>query len=135
VAPAPGIRPPGVLAPAPATRRRGTLALAAVLLAGVGVVEIARRYGGEWQPDLAPVRQAATAMHPRTVLTNTPLVLYYLSSLRPALDRPYNLGPGRGGTCTRPCLIIDDSRVPGGTPRPAAGARSLIGPFVLTLER
>jgi 4-amino-4-deoxy-L-arabinose transferase-like glycosyltransferase len=115
--------------------RRRVLSLAAVLLAGLGVVEVARRYRGEWQPDLTPVRLAATAMRPRTVLTNTPLVLYYLRSLRPALDRPYNLGPGRAGTCTRPCVIVDDTRVPGGTPRPASESRSAIGPFVLTLER
>jgi hypothetical protein len=99
------------------------------------VVEVARRYDGEWQPDLAPVRAAATEMHPRSVLTNTPLVLYYLRPLRPALDRPYNLGPGRLATCTRPCLVVDDLRVPGGTPRSVAGHNTVIGPFVLTLQR
>jgi uncharacterized membrane protein len=121
--------------PASGEARRGAVALAAVALAVVGVVEVARRFGGEWQPDLAPVRVAATAAHPRTVLTNTPLVLYYLRPLRPVLDRPYNLGRGRAATCTRPCLIVDDTRVPGGTPRAVAGSHSAIGPFVLTLER
>lgn len=115
--------------------RRGLLALATVLLIGVGLGEVARRYDGEWQPDLGPVRAAALSLRPRTVLTNTPLVLYYLRSLRPALDRPYNLGPGRAQTCSRPCLIIDDRRVPGGTPRPVTGTTTVIAPFVLTVER
>jgi hypothetical protein len=115
--------------------RRALLAVATVLVVGLGTVEVARRYRGEWQPDLTPVRLAAAAMRPQTVLTNTPLVLYYLRSLRPVMDRPYNLGPGRAGTCTRPCLIVDDTRVPGGTPRPAFGSRSAIGPFALTFER
>jgi hypothetical protein len=74
-------------------------------------------------------------MHPRTVLTNTPLVLYYLRPLRPALDRPYNLGAGAAATCARPCLVVDDSRVPGGKRRPVFGAVSVIAPFVLMLER
>ncbi len=132
----PLVAAPVAAALAPARGGRAWVpALAAVLLVAVGVVEVVRRYGGEWQPDLAPVRVAAAAAHPRTVLTNTPLVLYYVRGLRPVLDRPYNLGPGRAGTCTRPCLVIDDSRVPGGTVRLVSGSRSAIGPFVLTLER
>jgi hypothetical protein len=115
--------------------RRGVLVLAGVLLIAVGAVEVVRRYGGQWQPDLAPVRAAAASVRPRTVLTNTPVVVYYLHPLRPVLDRPYNLGPGRAATCARPCLAVDDTRVPGGTPRPVSGSRSAIGPFVLTLER
>jgi hypothetical protein len=128
-------RPSGPRVASHPAARRGALALAALLLVAVGVVEVARRYDGEWQPDLAPVRAAATEMHPRSVLTNTPLVLYYLRPLRPALDRPYNLGPGRLATCTRPCLVVDDLRVPGGTPRSVAGHNTVIGPFVLTLQR
>lgn len=109
-------------------------AVAAVILAGVGVVEVARRFGAQFQTDLAPVARAAAAAHPRTVLTNTPLVLYYLRPLQPVMDRPYNIGPGRAATCPRPCLIIDDSRVPGGTPRPVPGGGTAVGPFLLTPE-
>jgi hypothetical protein len=32
-------------------------------------------------------------------------------------------------------VFVDDTRVPGGTPRPAFGIRSTIGPFALTFER
>ncbi len=115
--------------------RQSLLIGASALLAGLGVAGIARRYHGQWEPDFTPVRLAALAAHPRTVLTNTPVVLYYLPSLRPQFDRPYNLGRGRAQSCARPCLVIDDSRVYGGSPRPVSGTRTDIGPFVLTLER
>jgi Dolichyl-phosphate-mannose-protein mannosyltransferase len=105
------------------------------LLVALGLVGIARRIGAEWEPDLTPVRIAANAVHPRTVLTNTPVVLYYLRSLDPRFDRPANLGPGGSGTCARPCLVIDDTRIGGGTPRQVVGSQSRIGPFLLTLER
>jgi hypothetical protein len=74
-------------------------------------------------------------MHPRTVLTDTPTVLYYLGSLRPQLDRPFNLGPGRAQSCARPCLIIDDLSTQTGSPRPLPAAPVRIGRFEVTLER
>jgi uncharacterized membrane protein len=114
--------------------RRALIVVVSVALTGLGLVNLVRRYHGEYQPDLTPVRLAAEAAHPRTVLTNTPLVLYYLRSLNPRMDRPYNLGPGLASTCARPCLIIDDSRVPRATPRQASGTIMTIGPFSLTLE-
>jgi 4-amino-4-deoxy-L-arabinose transferase-like glycosyltransferase len=115
--------------------RESAIAAACVLLVAVGLLEVVRRYRGEYEPDMTPVRQAAIAAHPRTVLTNTPIVLFYLRSLHPVFDRPSNLGPGRAASCGRPCLIIDDSRANGGTPRQATGTRTMIGPYLLTLER
>ncbi len=112
---------------------RRLTAVCAVLLAGLGIVEIARRGGAQYEPPFAPVRAAAIALHPRTVLTNTPTVLFYLRSLHPVFDRPSNYGPGLAATCARPCLIIDDSRAHGGPPRHVAGATRMIGPYVLTL--
>jgi hypothetical protein len=114
---------------------RRLVTLATVLLVGLGLAGVVRRFDGQWQPDLRPVGLAASSMHPRTALTNTPLVLYYMPSLHPVFDRPYNIGPGRAQTCARPCVIIDDTRVPGGTGRRATGAQTMIGPFLLTLER
>jgi hypothetical protein len=114
-------------------------AAAAVILVAVGAIEVARRFDAQFQTDLTPVARTATALHPRTVLTNTPLVLYYLRPLRPVMDRPYNIGPGRAASCARPCLVVDDTRVPGGTPRTlaanAAPPSPAIGPFRLTLQR
>jgi lipoprotein signal peptidase len=118
-----------------AAGRPALLTIATVGLVCLGAVELVRRYRGEYEPSLAPVRQAALALRPRTVLTDSPLVVYYLRTLHPVLDRPSNLGSGLAASCLRPCLIVDDTRVYSGTPRTVSGARRMIGPYVLTLER
>jgi hypothetical protein len=117
-----------------AAGRRSLIVAVAVVLVAAGLVDTAKRYHHEWEPSLASVRAAALALHPKTVLTNNPVVIYYLRPLRPVLDRPFNLGPGLAQSCARPCLIIDDSRVFGGPVRQVSGTRTTIGPFVLTLE-
>lgn len=118
-----------------ALNRRAVTAAAFAVLVAVGVAGVIRRTGTEYEPSFAPVRALASSYHPRTVLTNTPLALFYLRPLRPRFDRPSNLGRGLATTCSRPCLIIDDSRILGGRPRLASGVRTVVGPFVLTLER
>ena len=111
--------------------------LAAVVLALVGAGNFARRLGGQWQPDLTPVRQAVADAHPRTVLTNTPVVVYYLPAFHPSFDRPVNLGFGLQNRCARPCVAVDDQHgIFGGPPRQMSGARRLIaGRFRVTVER
>lgn len=109
--------------------------LALAVLLGLGAAAFVRRTGAQFEPDFAPVRAAVLADRPRTVLTNTPIVSYYLRDLSPVFDRPSNLGPGRATTCPRPCLVVDDTRVYGGTPRAVSGAQRAIGPYVLTLEK
>ena len=113
------------------------LALAAVVLVILGAGNFARRLGGQWQPDLTPVRQAVAAAHPRTVLTNTPVVVYYLPAQHPIFDRPVDLGPGLQNRCPRPCVAVDDQHgIFGGPPRAMAGARRLIdGRFLVTVGR
>ncbi len=95
-----------------------------VLLAGLGVANLVKRWGHDFEPNLAPVRAAVTALHPRTVLTDTPVVSYYLGALRPGLDRPFNLGSGDAATCARPCVIVDDLATRTGTPRAGVPAPS-----------
>jgi hypothetical protein len=107
---------------------------AVVLLVALGGISLVKRTGAQFEPDFTPVREAALAAHPRTVLTNTPLAVYYLRGLHPDFDRPSDLGPGRARTCARPCLIIDDNRVYGGPARAVGGPQRTIGPYVLTLE-
>jgi mannosyltransferase len=111
------------------------LSVAAACLLALGVVDVAKRLGGEWQPNLAAVRAAAIRLHPRTILTDTPVVLYYLNDLHPIMDRPANLGPGDASSCTRPCLAVDDTRIDIGTRRVISGTPFYIEPFELTLER
>jgi hypothetical protein len=112
-------------------RRRWRAAAALVLLVAVAV--FVQRNGREYEPDLAPVRTAVTALHPRTVLTNSAVVAYYLRRLPVTVDKPFGLGPGREPECASPCVIVDDSRVPGGA-RAGPGPARLIGPFVVRLR-
>jgi hypothetical protein len=105
-------------------------AVASVMVAVVGVAVFVQRFGREYEPDLAPVRTAVVALHPRTVLTNSAVVAYYLRRLPVTVDRPFGLGPGR--SCASPCVIVDDTRVPGGARR-GAGPAKLIGPFEVRL--
>ena len=97
----------------------------------------ARRLDAQFQPDLTPVRQAVAALHPRTVLTNTPQVAYALQSLHPIFDRPVNLGPGLQGGCARPCVAVDDLHgIFGGPPRQMRGARQVFaGRYLVIVER
>jgi hypothetical protein len=116
--------------------RRWLTVAAGLALLAAGAVDFGLRYHHQWEPDLRPVRVAALAMRPKTVLTDNPDVVYYLRSLHPVLDRPFNLGPGRAASCARPCLIVDDLTSQFGTPRPPVpGTRTTVGPFSLTLER
>ena len=96
---------------------RWLTAAAAVLLLVLGLGNLIKRWGHQFEPSLVPVRTAVTALHPRTVLTDTPVVVYYLRDLSPQLDRPFNLGRGRTATCARPCVIVDDLATRTGTPR------------------
>jgi uncharacterized membrane protein len=113
---------------------RRAVPVAVACLLALGVVDFAKRLGGEYEPSLGAERQEAISVHARTVLTNTPVVIYYLRSFHPDFDRPSNLGPGRAATCARPCLAVDDTRVHAGTLRPITGTPFYIGPFRLTLE-
>jgi len=126
---------PAACALASVSRPRLVVMVSLVLVI-LGVTEVARRFRAEYEPDFTPVRAAATAAHARTVLTDSPIVLFYLHGLRPQYDRPFNLGPDRSGSCARPCLVIDDLRVLGGSPRRVTGTRTMLsGRYVLTLER
>jgi uncharacterized membrane protein len=119
-----------------ASGRRWPVLAASVALLAAAAVDLGLRYHHQWEPDLRPVRLAALALHPQSVLTDNPDVVYYLGSLHPQLDRPFNLGPGRAASCPRPCLIVDDVTSQFGTPRPpVTGSRTIVGSFALTLER
>jgi hypothetical protein len=115
---------------------RVALAIACALLALVGLGNGVHRLAGQFEPSLAPVKAAVAAAHPRTVLTDTPIALYYLSGWHPIFDRPSGLGPGLAASCLRPCAIVDDTRTHGGTPRPLRQpvASRLVGPYEVLIE-
>jgi hypothetical protein len=90
-------------------------AVAAGLLA-LGVAVFVQRYDRELHPDVEPAGEAVRAAGAGTVLTNSPVVAFYLRDLDPRLDRPFGLGndePDCAG-CPRPLAIVEDARLPGG---------------------
>ncbi|MFL5824609.1 MAG: glycosyltransferase family 39 protein [Solirubrobacteraceae bacterium] len=104
----------------------------AVVLALVAGAVFAQRFHRQYEPDPAPARAVAQTLHPREVLTNSAVVVYYLRALKPVLDRPFGLGPGKQARCRGRCLVVDDSRVPGGV-RPGKGPLRTVGPFGIRL--
>jgi uncharacterized membrane protein len=110
--------------------RLWAISAAAVALVGVGV--FVQRLGREYQPGLGTVERVAASLHPRELLTNSGVVMFYLRDLHPVLDRPFGLGPGIESSCRRPCVVVDDALVPGGVRR-GPGPTTAIGPFVVRL--
>jgi 4-amino-4-deoxy-L-arabinose transferase-like glycosyltransferase len=104
-----------------------------VLVAGIAIAVFAERNGRQYQPDLAPIRTVVAALHPHRVLTNSAVVAYYLRRLPVIVDRPFGLGPGLERSCPSPCVVVDDSRVPGGV-RPGLGPERMVGPFMIRLS-
>ncbi len=102
-------------------------AVAAVALAAVAV--FLQRYHRQYDPSLGPVRAAVAAAHPRTVLTNSAVVAYYLRGLNPVFG-PLGFPPGLERSCASPCLLVEDSRIPGGT-RAGLGQSRRVGYFTI----
>jgi len=109
---------------------------AAAALVLVAVVTAAVRWGNDSNPDMAPVHAAAEARHPRTLLTNTAIVAYYLRDLHPQIDRAFGLsGGGRDCStgCPRPVVVVDDGAPTAGGVRPGPGRSVPVGRFVVRL--
>jgi hypothetical protein len=124
----------GLLAAAVSSMRVGLLVrltTAALLLVGVGVV--VKRAAGDGEPDYQAVASAAARLRVGRVLTNSPVVEYYLrNSETVALDRPFGLGPGLVGRTRPPFAVVDDSQVGAGA-RPAPGALTAVGRITIRL--
>ena len=107
-------------------------ALTAGLLA-LAVAVFAQRYDRELQPDVTPAGEQLRSAGARTILTNSPVVAYYLRDLDPRLDRPFGLGNDEarcGAGCPRPLAVVEDARLPGGV-RAGPGAPTTYGPIVV----
>lgn len=93
-----------------------------------------QRYDRELHPDVAPAAALVDSSGARTVLTNSPVVAYYLrdSDVEVRLDRPFGLGndePGcASGGCARPIVVVEDARLPGSV-RGGPGVVTPVGPI------
>jgi Dolichyl-phosphate-mannose-protein mannosyltransferase len=109
---------------------------AAVGLLALAVAVFVQRYDRELHPDVAPAGALVRSSGARTVLTNSPVVAYYLrdAGARLRLDRPFGLGNEEPTcappTCARPLAVVEDARLPGGL-RAGGGAVTPFGPIVV----
>jgi len=105
---------------------------AAGVLLALGAAVVVQRYDRELHPDVLPAGEVARAAGARTVLTNSPVVAFYLRDLSPRLDRPFGLGNDEPtcADCPRPLAVIEDARLPGGV-RTGPGAQTALGPIVV----
>jgi 4-amino-4-deoxy-L-arabinose transferase-like glycosyltransferase len=93
-----------------------------------------QRYDREFHPDVAPAAALVGSTGARTVLTNSPVVAYYLrdSGADVRLDRPFGLGNDEpacaAGDCAKPIAVVEDSRLPGSV-RGGPGVVTPLGPI------
>jgi hypothetical protein len=139
---------------------RWAMPAATVCLLALAVAVFVQRYDRELQPDVAPVVAAVEAAGARSVLTNSPVVAYYLldgASPGPGttahtsraaglgvtatgagvrLDRPFGLGNEEPAcappSCPRPLAIVEDQRLPGGV-RAGPGVATPYGPIIVRI--
>jgi hypothetical protein len=116
---------------------RWAMPTAAACLLAVGVAVFVQRHDREVHPDMEPAVALVDSSDARTVLTNSPVVAYYLrdTSADVRLDRPFGLGNDETACaehCRRPVVVVEDSRLPGGI-RGGPGAVSPLGPVVVRI--
>jgi len=103
-----------------ATPWRWAMPLAALAIAGLGVAVVIQRSGPSDQPDPRPAGRMARDARAGTVLTNSPVIAFYLRDQDVRLDRPFGLGKSKPSCppfCRRPLAVIEDSRLPDGVRR------------------
>jgi len=113
---------------------RWAMPAAALAAAGLAVAVVVQRSGPSVQPDPRPAGELAQQAGARTVLTNSPVIAFYLRDRNVRLDRPFGLGNAEPRcippACPRPLAVIEDSRLPGGV-RPGPGQPTALGPIVV----
>jgi hypothetical protein len=113
---------------------RWAMPTAAAGLLVLAVAVFVQRHDREIHPDVAPAATLVDSSGARTVLTNSPVVAYYLrdSGADVRLDRPFGLGndePACSTGCPKPIVVVEDARLPGGI-RSGPGAVAPFGPIV-----
>jgi hypothetical protein len=121
---------------------RGAVPAAAVCLLALAVAVLVQRYDRELHPDVAPAAELVRSAGAGTVLTNSPVVAFYLEETSVGdgidaevrLDRPFGLGNDEpkcvAPSCPRPLAVVEDARLPGGV-RAGPGAVTPVGPIVV----
>lgn len=115
---------------------RWAVPVVAASLLALAVAVFVQRHDRELQPDIAPVAEHVRASGARTVLTNSPVIAYYLrdADARVRLDRPFGLGNDEPTcvepSCPRPLAVVEDARLPGRL-RVGGGAVAPFGPIVV----
>jgi 4-amino-4-deoxy-L-arabinose transferase-like glycosyltransferase len=115
---------------------RWAVPAAAACLVVLAVAVFVQRHDRELQPDMAPVAERVRASGARTVLTNSPVIAYYLrdADARVRLDRPFGLGNDEptcaAPSCPHPLAVVEDARLPGRL-RVGGGAIAPFGPIVV----
>ena len=123
---------------------RWAVPAAAACLLALAVAVFVQRYDRELHPDVAPAAELVRESGARTVLTNSPVVAFYLDETDVGngidadvrLDRPFGLGNEEPAcvapSCPRPLAIVEDGRLPGGV-RAGPGAATPTGPIVVRI--
>lgn len=112
--------------------------VAAACLVVVAAAVIVQRYDRELQPDVVPAAAMVDAAGVRTVLTNSPVIAYYLrdGDADVRLDRPFGLGNDEPNcvppACERPLAVVEDSRLPGSY-RAGPGSPTPLLPLVVRI--
>jgi 4-amino-4-deoxy-L-arabinose transferase-like glycosyltransferase len=115
---------------------RWAMPAAAACLLALAVAVFVQRHDRALQPDVTPAAELVAASGVRTVLTNSPVVAYYLrdSDAEVLLDRPFGLGNDEPGcvapSCPHPLAVVEDGRLPGGV-RGGLGQPAAFGPIVV----
>jgi hypothetical protein len=114
---------------------RWAMPAAAACLLALAVAVFVQRDDRDLQPDVTPAAEIVGSSGAHTVLTNSPVVAYYLrdADADVRLDRPFGLGNDEPActtdACPEPILVVEDSRLPGGI-RGGPGTVSTFGPIV-----
>jgi hypothetical protein len=121
---------------------RWAVPAAAVCLLALAVAVFVQRYDRELHPDVAPAAELVRSAGAGTVLTNSPVVAFYLEETSVGsgidaevrLDRPFGLGNDEptcvAPSCPRPLAVVEDARLPGGV-RAGPGAVTPVGPIAV----
>jgi hypothetical protein len=116
---------------------RWAMPAAAACLVAVAVAVVVQRHDRELQPDFPAAAALVEAAGVRTVLTNSPVVSYYLrDSADVRLDRPFGLGNDEPNcvppACPHPLAVVEDSRLPGSY-RAGPGSPTPLLPLVVRI--